>query len=86
MTKQPKPKRIVMLAFEDAQILDITGPLEVFGRTARFLADHRGRRDDAYVVEIIGLEQGTFRTSSGLALVADRVFSRVTGGLDTLLV
>ncbi len=30
------PRRhIVMVAFPDVQVLDVTGPLEVFGRTAR---------------------------------------------------
>jgi len=31
------PHTVVMVGFEDAQILDITGPLEVFARTSRWL-------------------------------------------------
>ena len=38
---QRRARRIVMLAFPDAQIIDITGPLEVFGRAARLLIDAR---------------------------------------------
>ena len=34
-----RTRRIVMLAFPDAQIIDITGPLEVFGRAARWMTD-----------------------------------------------
>ena len=75
-----------MLAYPGVQILDVTGPLEVFSRASRWLQDHRGRADDAYVVEILGLERGPFRVSSGLQLVADRAYHEVEEGVDTLLV
>src|SRR5262245_34498800 len=81
----PATRRVAMLAYPDVQILDVTGPLEVFSRTARWLNDHRGRDRDAYVVEILGLERGPFRASSGLRLHADRAYHEVTGGIDTLL-
>jgi len=83
-------RRVSMLAYPGAQILDITGPLEVFSRASRWLKDHAGRPNDAYVVEIIGLERGPFRVSSGLSLVADRAYHEVRDdddpGIDTLLV
>lgn len=75
-----------MLAFPEAQILDITGPLEVFARTSRWLKDHGRRQDEAYVVEIVAPRRGLFATSSGLRLHADRALSEVGRGLDTLLV
>ncbi len=78
-------KRIAMLAYPDVQILDVTGPLEVFSRTERWLRDERGR-GGAYAVEILGLEPGPVRTSSGLQLLAERGFADVTRGIDTLLV
>jgi transcriptional regulator GlxA family with amidase domain len=75
-----------MLAYPGVQILDVTGPLEVFSRTSRWLKEPLGRTTDAYVVEILGLERGPFRASSGLTLHADRAYHEVTGGIDTLLV
>jgi transcriptional regulator GlxA family with amidase domain len=75
-----------MLAYPDAQILDVVGPLEVFARTSRWLRETGTRRADAYAVELIGLTEGVLRTSSGLRLEADRAFAAVRGGLDTLLV
>ena len=75
-----------MLAYPGVQILDVTGPLEVFSRASRWLKDHCGRPNDAYVVEIIGLERGPFRVSSGLTLFADRAYHEVRDGIDTLLV
>ncbi len=76
--------RVAVLAFPRVQILDVTGPLEVFARTARLLRD-RGRKDDAYRVAILAPKRGPFVASSGLRLVADHAFARA-GALDTLLV
>ena len=53
-----KTRRIAMFAYPDTQILDVTGPLEVFSRTSRHLRAEGQRKDDAYSVEIIGLERG----------------------------
>jgi transcriptional regulator GlxA family with amidase domain len=79
-------RRVVMLAFDDAQILDITGPLEVFSRAAR-LASDEGRRGVApYTVEIVAPKRGRIRMSSGLELIASRRLADVRGGIDTLFV
>jgi transcriptional regulator GlxA family with amidase domain len=75
-----------MLAYPDIQILDVTGPLEVFSRTSRWLIEQGHRKDHAYSVEIIGLERGPLTASSGLRLYADRAFHEVGAGLDTLLI
>ena len=75
-----------MLAFPNVQVLDVTGPLEVFSRTARWLRDNGHRKDLAYEIEIIGVRRGWFRTSSGLRLYAERAFSDVTRGVDTLMI
>lgn len=75
-----------MLAFEDVQILDVTGPLEVFGRTARWLVENGRRPDLAYIVEIAGPVEGPLTASSGVRLVADRAYGALRGPIDTLLV
>ena len=41
-----------MLAYPDAQLLDVTGPLEVFAIATRLLAE-RGRADPGYSVEVV---------------------------------
>jgi transcriptional regulator GlxA family with amidase domain len=81
-----RTRRIVMLAFPDAQIIDITGPLEVFGRAARLMSDERGWRVPAYAVEIAATRAGAFATSSGIRMIADRSITEVRGPIDTLLV
>ena len=76
-----------MLAFDDAQMLDICGPLEVFSRASRVLGEEGQRGGDAcYEVEVIAARRGRIRMSSGIELVATRAYARVRGGVDTLLV
>lgn len=79
------PHRVVMLAYPDAQILDITGPLEVFSRAARWLRDEGRITELAYSVEIVAASAGPVRMSSGLEIVAGRSF-RKAKRIDTLLV
>lgn len=74
-----------MLAYPQAQILDITGPLEVFARTARWLRDHRHIRTPAYSIELVARRAGWIETSGGLRLLATRRYSEVRQA-DTLLI
>jgi transcriptional regulator GlxA family with amidase domain len=75
----------VLVAYPDAQILDVVGPLEVFANANRCLdsVDERGPR---YTIEIAAREAGPLRTMSGIQVVADRALREVRGPLDTLLV
>ena len=83
--KSGKTHRVVMLGYPQAQILDITGPIEVFARTARWLRDHRGIHPPAYEVELVAARRGRLETSGGLALIAMRRYADVRRA-DTLLV
>jgi transcriptional regulator GlxA family with amidase domain len=74
-------RRVAVVAFPDVQILDVTGPLEVFARTTRWLRDHGRRGDDAYRVELLAGAPGPLVTSSGVRLVADRALAPVRGGI-----
>ncbi|MCZ6465281.1 MAG: GlxA family transcriptional regulator [Proteobacteria bacterium] len=80
------PRRIVMAAFPDVQILDVTGPLEVFSGCSRWLQRERLRTEPAYTVELVAERSGPFKASSGIALVAERALQRVRGPIDTLIV
>jgi transcriptional regulator GlxA family with amidase domain len=75
-----------MVAIDDAQILDLVGPLEVFARASRLFKDQGRCATDSYVVEIIAHRVGPITMSSGLRVHATRSFAQVRGGVDTLLV
>jgi len=72
-----------MLCFANAQILDITGPLEVFARTSRWLQDHHGIEEPPYAVELVSMAGGPVRMSNGLEMLSAPVHDRP---VDTLLV
>ena len=80
----PAPRRVMMLAYADAQILDIAGPLQIL--STALLADGR----PAYAVELVSAKPGPVMTTSGLALHAGRTMDDVTAAdlaaLDTLMV
>lgn len=76
-------RSILILAFHDAQLLDITGPLQVFA-SANELAVESGR-PRPYAVRVVAAEPGVVTTSSELAVVADSLRS-AGKSIDTLIV
>ena len=66
-----KPKRILVLAFPDCQMLDVTGPLQMLAG----VNDELGRQ--AYELVIAAPKRGPFKTSSGVSLVADLAIADV---------
>ena len=74
---------VSMLCFDGAQILDVTGPLEVFSRISRLLLDHHGAEEPPYEVDLVSMAGGPVRMSSGLQMLASPARRRK---IDTLLV
>ncbi|MFE0462974.1 GlxA family transcriptional regulator [Kitasatospora sp. NPDC058965] len=75
-------RRVVIAAFPGVELLDVTGPAEVFSVASRLLPS--GRR--GYRVEVAAARAGELTTSAGLRLVADLSLAEVRGRVDTLLV
>ncbi|MBI1815088.1 MAG: GlxA family transcriptional regulator [Deltaproteobacteria bacterium] len=82
---QNATRRVALVAFPGVQILDVTGPLEVFDQAARCLRERGRRTDAAYTIELLASKSGPITASSGVRLVADRRLREVCG-IDTLLV
>jgi transcriptional regulator GlxA family with amidase domain len=76
------PRRVWLLAFADAQVLDVTGPWEVFAIANR-LGNPRAPR---YALTLVAPAAGPFATSGGLSLVADQSLAEASGSPDTLIV
>ncbi|MFJ4776910.1 GlxA family transcriptional regulator [Streptomyces sp. NPDC088762] len=77
----PTPHRVVIAVFPDVDLLDVTGPAEVFALANRETAGRAG-----YRVRLAGPAAGAVRTSAGVRLLADVSFEEVGGEVDTLLV
>lgn len=73
-------KTIAILAFPGVQLLDVSGPLDVFAQANAEL----GR--DVYALRVVGLDSAPIRSSSGVRLVPDVVVGGPGESLDTLLV
>ncbi|MEU9099861.1 DJ-1/PfpI family protein [Streptomyces sp. NPDC048361] len=77
----PTSHRVVIAVFPDVDLLDVTGPAEVFSLANRETAGRAG-----YEVRLAGLDGGEVRTSAGVRLVTDLSFAEVGARVDTLLV
>lgn len=77
-------RRIAVLAFPEFQLLDVTGPWEVFGRTTRWLRDQG--RTGGYTLELAASAGGSVTSSSGLELSVHKTLGQLRGPLDTLVV
>lgn len=78
--------QVVCLAFDQCQVLDVTGPLEVFGRATRWLHDQGRSADAGYALEIVADQAGPLRCSSpGIALSAESSWRQIQRA-DTLLI
>jgi transcriptional regulator GlxA family with amidase domain len=74
-----REREIVFLVFPDFQILDLTGPLEVFSQAERM---HPG----SYTLRTVALDPGPVTASCGLSLCAEQVPDFEAGTVDTLVV
>ena len=87
------PRRILMLGYDGAQILDVTGPLQTFATAAS--VHHPPLSEGTapptlYQVELAAEKAGPIVTSSGLKLIAERSFDSYDAAelseIDTLMV
>ncbi|MFB6577438.1 MULTISPECIES: DJ-1/PfpI family protein [unclassified Streptomyces] len=78
----PAPHRVVIVAFPGVELLDITGPAEVFSVASR---DSQGGFP-GYFVQVATEDGGPVATSSGLRVHSDLRLDEVTGHVDSLLV
>jgi transcriptional regulator GlxA family with amidase domain len=76
-------RRIVLIAFAEAQLLDIAGPAQVFA-SAREIAIRRGG-PDPYALAVGSLDGGTIVTSSGVALLTEPLALLGRKPVDTLI-
>ncbi len=68
-------RRVVIVAFDRVQVLDVTGPAEVFAQC-----------DPEYRLELVAPGGAAVRASNGIALTPDRSLEETRGQIDTLLV
>jgi transcriptional regulator GlxA family with amidase domain len=90
LRKPPEtPRLVVVLAFEDVQLLDVAGPVQTFASTNEIVCGTRGApsRDAPYRIVVVSRRGGPIRSTSGLALVTLPI-ARAVGKrrIDTLII
>ena len=71
-------KKIAALGYNDCQVLDLTGPLQVFSSANRALGYN------AYQLQVLGLSSDPIETNSGIKIIPDAIYSDLESA-DTLL-
>ena len=80
-----KPRRVVMVVYPDAHVLDVAGPLEVLTGASLFLPNS----NTPYETCLVAHQAGAFRTTSGLTLQADQEFGKARRSrkpIETLII
>lgn len=88
MLGPPATRRIAMVAFDHAVLLNLAGPAEAFGYANREFARQRGLEGGAppYEVRTYSPAGGAIRTSCGIALVTEGFPEPTTIDFDTVAV
>ncbi|HET8537831.1 MAG TPA: GlxA family transcriptional regulator [Solirubrobacteraceae bacterium] len=71
--------RVVVLAFDRFQSLDVTGPVEAFSIATRYFGGE-------YEIELVTPDGAPARATSGLSLNADAAIGDVAGPIGTLVI
>ncbi len=82
-------KLIVQVIFQEAQALDITGPLEVFAQANKFLLQHGKVTFPVYDLLLVSPNEEPVTMSSGIRLLADETFETFNDSnrrIDTLII
>ncbi|MBF6089717.1 GlxA family transcriptional regulator [Nocardia cyriacigeorgica] len=77
----PSSHHVVIAVFPEVDLLDVTGPAEVFALANRETAGRAG-----YRVRLAAPAPGPVTTSAGVRVLPDLTFDQVDGRVDTLLV
>src|SRR5690242_7557623 len=80
--EKPRPKTVVMLAFADAQVLDVVGPLQMLAG----VNDEFQKGQPAYALTVLAEKKGPFRTSGGIRVDADGSYRDLPQKIDTLMI
>jgi transcriptional regulator GlxA family with amidase domain len=80
--EKPRAKTVVMLAFADAQVLDVVGPLQMLAA----VNDERPKDKPAYALTLLAEKKGPFRTSGGIRIDADGSYRDLPKQIDTLMI
>ncbi|MGR9105429.1 MAG: GlxA family transcriptional regulator [Gammaproteobacteria bacterium] len=81
-----KPRSIGIVAFDGVEIIDLTGPMDVFSLTSENLKRAGMNRTTFYPIHVFANQAGPVMSSCGLRIHADSAYGEVRDDIDTLLI
>jgi transcriptional regulator GlxA family with amidase domain len=81
-----KIRPVGIVTFPGVEILDLTGPMEVFAFANIGLQRSGVCGEPAYPMEVLAATPGPITSSCGLQVIANKSYSGIQDGLDTLLI
>ncbi|WP_394753167.1 GlxA family transcriptional regulator [Crenothrix sp.] len=85
-TSESKIRNVGIVAFPGVEIIDVTGPMEVFAFANIGLQQSGVSPEPAYSIELLAAQAGPLMSSCGLQIIANRSYSEVQEGMDTLMI
>ena len=82
----PKTRTIGIVAFDGVEIIDLTGPMEVFALTNIGLQQSGAQTETAYQFLVLAREAGLITASCGLKIQADVSYADPLPDIDTLII
>jgi transcriptional regulator GlxA family with amidase domain len=79
-------RRIGILSYSGADILDIAGPSEVFAFANLMLLMRGLTKQPAYIIDVLAEQAGVVTTLMGLQIVATHAYSETDDDFDTLFI
>ena len=81
-----KIRPISIVTYPGVEIIDLTGPMEVFAFANNALERSGVCSEPAYPMQVLAANPGPVMSSCGLQIIADKAYSHVQDGIDTLLI
>jgi transcriptional regulator GlxA family with amidase domain len=81
-----KIRPVSIVTYPGIEIIDLTGPMEVFAFANNALQRSGICSEPAYPMQVLAATSGPVTSSCGLRIIADKAYSDVQDGIDTLLI
>ncbi len=81
-----KIRPVSLVTYPGLEIIDLTGPMEVFAFANNALQRSGICSEPAYPMQVLAATPGPVTSSCGLRIIADKAYSDVQDGIDTLLI
>ncbi|MCX7096421.1 MAG: GlxA family transcriptional regulator [Methylococcales bacterium] len=82
-----KTRLVGIVAYPGVEIIDVTGPMEVFAFANIMLQKLEMSKEPVYAIELLAAQPGPLTTAPcGLQIIANRAYGEVLDDLDTLII